>query len=631
MSERYTKLFALPENQYAVGAPVLIAAGALLKDNQTGKVLAQFKFKSISPKEIKAVKISVTAFDVSGKEVNGVAEYQYLDLSAYRDAEFGQKQAVPLPDAVTRTIGVECTGVVFEDGSVWEAPKTAQWKPLPKQTDLARQLKDVPLVSQYRRDTTESARFAVLDYEDLWLCACSSVNQSGETKCHSCQQNKAALTAALDTETLKKHKAAYEQVEAEKSAKQAAAKKAQKAKTRKIGMIAAAAAIVVIAAIVLVTKVVLPAQNYNKAVALMGSGSYDEAIAAFEAMGDYKDAAAKSEECATLKEQAELEAAYQEAVTLMESGSYDEAIAAFEAMGDYKDAAAKSKECVTLKEQAELEAAYQEAVTLMESGETGRAAIAFGKLGDYRDAKERSFELWNTVAVRDTVSAGVFHTGGLKSNGIVVAIGENEDGECDVSSWTDIIAISAWSPTMGLKSDGTVVAVGPNPVGQCDISDWTDIVAISAGSNHTVGLKSDGTVVAAGYNGDNQCNVSDWTDIVAISACWPFTIGLKSDGTVVAVGGNSSGQCNVSGWTDIVAISAGGYHTVGLKSDGTVVAVGGNSSGQCNVSGWTDIVAISAGDCHTVGLKSDGTVVAIGDNKYGECDVSEWKDLKLPE
>ena len=593
MSERYTRLFALPENQYAPSAPILIAAGALLKDNQTGKVLAQFKFQSISPKEIKAVKISVTAFDVFGKEVKGVAEYQYLDLSASRDAEFGQKQAVPLPDAVTHTIGVECTSVVFEDGSVWEAPKNAQWMPLPKQTDLTRQLKDVSLVSQYRRDTTDSARFAVLDYEDLWICACGSVNHSDETKCYSCQQNKAALIDALDTETLKKHKAAYDQAEAEKSAKQAAADKVRKAKTRKTGIIAAAAAIVVIAAIVLMTQVVLPAQNYKKAVALMESESYEEAIAAFEAMGDYKDAAAKSEECATLKEQAELEAAYQEAAALMENGSYEEAVAAFDAMGDYKDAAAKSKECATLKEQAELEAAYQEAVTLMESGETGRAAIAFGKLDDYRDAKERSFELWNTVAARDTVSAGVSHTVGLKSNGIVVAIGDNDDGECDVSDWTDIIAISAGSPTMGLKSDGTVVAVGPNPAGQCDISDWTDIVAISAGSNHTVGLKSDGTVVAVGYYAD--------------------------------------GRCGVSGWTDIVAISAGGSLTVGLKSDGTVVVAGHSGDSRYNVSDWTDIVAISAGSSHAVGLKSDGTVVATGDNVDGECDVSEWKDLKLPE
>ena len=35
MSERYSKVFSLPENLYAEGAPVVIAAGALLKDNQT--------------------------------------------------------------------------------------------------------------------------------------------------------------------------------------------------------------------------------------------------------------------------------------------------------------------------------------------------------------------------------------------------------------------------------------------------------------------------------------------------------------------------------------------------------------------------------------------------------------------
>ena len=33
MSERYARLFSLPEDRYSVGAPVVIAAGALLKDN----------------------------------------------------------------------------------------------------------------------------------------------------------------------------------------------------------------------------------------------------------------------------------------------------------------------------------------------------------------------------------------------------------------------------------------------------------------------------------------------------------------------------------------------------------------------------------------------------------------------
>ena len=66
---------------------------------------------------------------------------------------------------------------------------------------------------------------------------------------------------------------------------------------------------------------------------------------------------------------------------------------------------------------------------------------------------------------------------------------------------------------MGLKSDGTVVAVGDNEYGQCNVYDWSDIVAISAGKYYTVGLKSDGTVVAVGDNEYGQCNVSDWRDI----------------------------------------------------------------------------------------------------------------------
>ena len=52
--------------------------------------------------------------------------------------------------------------------------------------------------------------------------------------------------------------------------------------------------------------------------------------------------------------------------------------------------------------------------------------------------------------------------------------------------------------TVGLRSDGTVVATGDNDYGQCDVSGWTDIVAIHAGDRYTVGLKSDGTIVTTG-------------------------------------------------------------------------------------------------------------------------------------
>ena len=245
-----------------------------------------------------------------------------------------------------------------------------------------------------------------------------------------------------------------------------------------------------------------------------------------------------------------------------------------------------------------------------------------------REYLSKKLSVYHHCHASSAIAASDEHTVGLKFDGAVVACGKNDDGQCDVSEWTDIVAVAtSYEHTVGLKSDGTVVACGYNHYGQCDVSHWTDIVTVATSYEHTVGLKSDSTVLACGKNDDSQCNVSGWTDIVAVAAGHIRTVGLKSDGTVVARGYNKYGQCDVSGWTDIVAVAAGRIHTVGLKSDGTVVACGHNKYGQCNVSGWTDIVEIAAGNFHTVGLKSDGTVVACGYNEYGQCNVSGWTDI----
>jgi hypothetical protein len=203
------------------------------------------------------------------------------------------------------------------------------------------------------------------------------------------------------------------------------------------------------------------------------------------------------------------------------------------------------------------------------------------------------------------VAAGDFHTVGLKSDGSVVAVGMNDDGQCNVAGWTDITHVAAgYYHTAGAESDGSAVAVGWNGYGQCDVGGWTGIVQVAAGYYHTVGLKADGTAVAAGDNTDGQCDVGGWTGIVQVAAGYYHTVGLKADGTVVAVGDNFYGQCDVGGWTDIIRVAAGNYHTVGVKSDGTVVAVGLNESGQCDVSTWTAIIQVAAGYYHTVGVKS---------------------------
>ena len=55
-----------------------------------------------------------------------------------------------------------------------------------------------------------------------------------------------------------------------------------------------------------------------------------------------------------------------------------------------------------------------------------------------------------------------------------------------------------------------MVAAGDDEFGQCDVSSWTNIVWVAAGDFHTLGLKSNGRLVAAGNNEVGQCDIGGW-------------------------------------------------------------------------------------------------------------------------
>ena len=94
MAERYSRLYSLSERLYTNGAPVVIAAGALLKDSATGKILVQLKLHSISTKKIKAVTVEIIPKDVTGNPLGNSIEYQYLDLAVIRNRDFAQKTPI---------------------------------------------------------------------------------------------------------------------------------------------------------------------------------------------------------------------------------------------------------------------------------------------------------------------------------------------------------------------------------------------------------------------------------------------------------------------------------------------------------------------------------------------------------
>ena len=241
--------------------------------------------------------------------------------------------------------------------------------------------------------------------------------------------------------------------------------------------------------------------------------------------------------------------------------------------------------------------------------------------------------------------------------------------------------------TVGLKSNGTVVACGDNSYGQCEVGSWTDVKMIAAGANHTVALRNDGTVLACGDNLNNQLNVSGWTDIVMVACSAYDTIGLKSDGTVVSCGMHNY---DLTGWHDVTSICGGAYSAGCLYNQGSMrsshkgaqmgagklfssLSVSGAYSAGVMFDGtlassfdgapaWTELVRVTASPTgifaitnrgevrsfffrpsdsvnmtvsgsaveiassgtHHVILTSDGRVYSFGDNVSGQCATGNW-------
>ena len=324
MSERYSKLFTLPENLYTTGAPVVIAAGALLKDSQTGNVLAQLKLQNINSQAIKAATVQIFPMDTTGEAINENTTYQYLDLSAGRDTFFGQKTAIPLPNAATRSFSVIVTEVIFLDNTKWIADGK-EWCPLKKPASIG--WGDPELVKQFHCDYGEHSNNMLLEDDDLWICVCGAINRSGETCCHRCRQTLDNLRA-FNIEDLRKRKDERLALEAAAAEKKRSEEKQRNLRIAKIASIVLVAIAVLCVAIHFASSAVQKNNIYNSAVSLMEQGEYGQASALFQELGDYKDSSAQLEK---------ITAKYDEACDRMENGDYDGAIDALTKMGDFLD------------------------------------------------------------------------------------------------------------------------------------------------------------------------------------------------------------------------------------------------------------------------------------------------------
>ena len=127
--------------------------------------------------------------------------------------------------------------------------------------------------------------------------------------------------------------------------------------------------------------------------------------------------------------------------------------------------------------------------------------------------------------------------------------------------------------SLGLKTNGSIVAWGagqPEQLGyphydQCNVpSPNTNFSAIAAGDYHNIVIKLDGSLVGWGRNDFGQHDVPGGTDFVEVSAGYRHSIALKSDGSLLAWGDNNEGQRDVPAGTNVLAIAAGYNNNVAI-------------------------------------------------------------------
>lgn len=449
MSNRFEKLYSLPCSLYAPNSPVIIVAGVLLKDTQTGRVLAQLKLKNISPKTIKAVTISVVPFNIVNQPLGKKETHQLLDLTVKRDDEFGQKTPHYFSDDTTRAYQVAVEDVFFSDNTAWMSDGSLM-SDLPAQKLAAELLSDAELEKQYKLEYGEAANYAADTFSDLWRCKCGAVNRKGETNCHVCGIAK-DTALAFDFEQLKTSCQARLEEEREKAERKLAQSSLRKKKAVKVGAICCILAIAVyFIATVIVPRIELrneldqavsfldsedysSAENildkldaedflntakYKQAISFFDGGKYAQAIILFERTHDYSDSTDYINKSASLMAEdyyrqgdyiscidlcesrqvypdAYYAACYYYAVDLKENRDFKEAIEYLEKAGNYSGAE-------ELKQACKIGADYELAISYMETGNLSEAISAFEKLGDYESSSQylalcKDYEKYNST------------------------------------------------------------------------------------------------------------------------------------------------------------------------------------------------------------------------------------------
>ena len=410
MRERFETLFRLDRGLYTAGAPLLITAGALLRDSYADDLLCQLKFRNNSSRTVRAIQVRVSMRDINGHSLGQAVEHRYVDLMLKRDEEYGQRCAIVLPDPETRSFSVQLTEVSFLDGGTWQ-PGHMPWVKLKKPQTLEEHFGDPGLAEEFRLRYGADCRYATMVDGELWLCTCGTYNHIDEPRCHRCHRPRSALKE-VNLQALTRAYSDRSRSEAAREEREREEEEAEKKRKRSRLLIGVPAALLALLMLILIPWNLQRSRQYEMARTMAESGRLEDARQIYSALGSYRDSREQLEKGLPYLEAAELaeRAAANDGTALkriglaysdLEEGTtpamllYQAAAEQFRALGEYEDSAERAKECEKALEACREDRRreeYETARTLLEQGSFSKAREMFLALGEYEDSGDLAKE-----------------------------------------------------------------------------------------------------------------------------------------------------------------------------------------------------------------------------------------------
>lgn len=206
----------------------------------------------------------------------------------------GESDSIVCDQTKTVFASAKITSVRYKSGDIWQNSGNISGKRIPEQEiywqtdplyDAVRLVCDGIVPVKYKPDEIDGA----------WRCACGQINLIGAKKCGGCGCEKEWLDTHLDPQYLAAQKKVADEKGEREIKKQT--KKSSGGMSDKVKAILILASIVAVIVLLISTfTLIIPSVRYSSAEKLVESGEFDEAIAIFKDLGDFRDSSQKASE-----------------------------------------------------------------------------------------------------------------------------------------------------------------------------------------------------------------------------------------------------------------------------------------------------------------------------------------------